>query len=165
VSSITKSSASQTGVAFDPAWKTILECAAIEVFEMMAGVRPELNSASTGAPTGEQTAMVGMAGALCGMTTIRCAKATSARFAALMLGESAASDHSSSGDALGELCNMVAGNFKSKISTLADHCMLSVPTVITGADYAMETSEPTEVVIIPLLFEGLPVWVSLVIHT
>jgi Chemotaxis phosphatase CheX len=78
-----------------------------------------------------------------------------------MLGESAASDHSSSGDTLGELCNMVAGNFKSKISTLADHCMLSVPTVIAGADYAMETSEPTEVVIVPLLFEGLPVWISL----
>lgn len=103
--------------------------------------------------------------ALCGMTTLRCAKETSARFAALMLGESAASDHSSSGDALGELCNMVAGNFKSKISTLANHCMLSVPTVITGADYSMETSEPTEVVLVPLLFEGQPVWVSLVIHT
>jgi chemotaxis protein CheX len=164
VSSLTKT-ASPAAVAFDPSWKTILECAAVEVFEMMAGVRPELNSASTGEPAGETTAMVGMAGVLCGMTTLRCAKATAARFAALMLGEAAASDPSSSGDALGELCNMVAGNFKSKISTLADHCMLSVPTVITGQDYSMETSEPTQGVIVPLLFEGQPLWVSLIIHT
>jgi chemotaxis protein CheX len=159
----TKSS-SPISVAFDASWKTILECAAFEVFEMMVGVRPELNSASTGAPTGEQTAMVGMAGALCGMTTLRCAKATSARFAALMLGGAATSDASSSGDALGELCNMVAGNFKSKISTLADRCLLSVPTVITGGDYSMETSAPTQCIIVPLLFEGQPIWVALIIH-
>jgi len=82
-----------------PSWNAL----AIEVFEMMASVRPELNSASTGEPTGEVTAMVGLAGALCGMTTLRCTKTTAARFAALMLGEAAASDPSSSGDALGEL--------------------------------------------------------------
>lgn len=164
MSSFTKTAAS-TAVAFDPGWKTILECAAIEVFEMMVGVRPELNSASTGEPAGEVTAMVGLAGALCGMNTIRCTKVTAARFAALMLGEAAASESSSSSDALGELCNMVAGNFKSKISNLADHCMLSVPTVITGADYSMETSEPTKDLAVPLLFEGRPLWVSLIIHT
>ena len=163
MSSFTRT-ASPAAVAFDPAWKTILECAAVEVFEMMVGVRPELNAASTGDPAGEVTAMVGMAGALCGMTNIRCAKATATRCAALMLGKAGATDPSASGDALGELCNMVAGNFKSKISTLADHCMLSVPTVITGADYSVESSEPTEVVLVPLLFEGRPVWVSLVIH-
>ena len=165
MSTVTKSSTSQPGVSFDASWKDILECAAIEVFEMMVGVRPELNSASTGEPSGEQTAMVGMAGALCGMTTLRCTKTTSARFANLMLGDAAGSEPSSSGDALGELCNMVAGNFKSKISTLADHCMLSVPTVITGADYSMETSEPTVGIVVPLLFEGHPMWVSLIIHT
>jgi len=165
MSPITKSSAAPAAVAYDPTWKTILECASIEVFEMMVGVRPQLNSASTSEPSGEQTAMVGMAGALCGMTALRCAKATASRFAALMLGEAAAADPSSSGDALGELCNMVAGNFKSKISTLADHCMLSVPTVITGDSYSMDTSSPTECVTVPLLFEGQPLWVSLIIHT
>ena len=29
----------------------------------------------------------------------------------------------------------------------------------------METSAPTEGIIVPLLFEGQPLWVSLVIHT
>jgi chemotaxis protein CheX len=165
VSTVTKSSTPRAGASFDASWKNILECAAIEVFEMMVGVRPELNSANTAEPAGEQTAMVGMAGALCGMTTLRCTKTTSARFATLMLGDAAASEPSPSSDALGELCNMVAGNFKSKISTLADHCMLSVPTVITGADYSMETSEPTVEIVVPLLFEGQPLWVCLIVHT
>src|SRR5438552_684506 len=156
---------SRSVVTFDPAWKTIMECAALEVFELMAGVRPELNPDSEAAPRGQETAMVGMAGALCGMTTIRCARVTSARLAALMLGEDAASNPSAARDAVGELCNMVAGNFKSKISNLSDHCMLSVPTVISGEDYSMETSEPTEGVTVALTFEGEPLWVALIIHT
>ena len=82
-----------------------------------------------------------------------------------MLGEDAASNPSAARDAVGELCNMVAGNFKSKISNLSDHCMLSVPTVISGEDYSLETSEPTEGVTVALTFEGEPLWVALIIHT
>ena len=160
--SSTIKSASQA-VAFDATWKTIMECAALEVFELMAGVRPEL-LATTEEPAGEQTAMVGMAGALCGMTTLRCSRVTGARFASLMLGDDA-SNPSASRDALGELCNMIAGNFKSKISNLADHCMLSVPTVISGESYSLETAEPTEGISVALKFEGQPLWVSLIIHT
>jgi len=164
VSSPTKS-ASPTSVHFSASWKTIMECAAIEVFELMAGVRLDVDAASTETPRGEQTAMVGMAGALCGMTTLRCSQATAAKFASLMLGEDAASNPSSARDAMGELCNMIAGNFKSKISNLADHCMLSVPTIITGEDYSMETAEPTEGITIALKYEGESLCVSLVIHT
>lgn len=60
---------------------------------------------------------------------------------------------------------MIAGNFKSKISNLADHCMLSVPTVITGESYSMETAEPDEGVTVSLMLDGEPLWVSLVIHS
>lgn len=70
----------------DSSWKSILECAALEVFEMMAGVRVELFSPSADEPSGEQTAMVGLGGALCGMLAVRCSKGTSAKLAALMLG-------------------------------------------------------------------------------
>ena len=156
---------SQGVVPFDPNWKTIMECAVLEVFEMMAGARLELDPAPLREPRGEDTAMVGMAGALRGMTTVRCSRATSAKFASLMLGGDAASSPSTARDALGELCNMIAGNFKAKVTSLADHCMLSVPTVITGEDYSMETSEPTEGVTVALTCDGEPVWVSLITHT
>lgn len=156
---------SQGTIPFDASWKALLECAALEVFEMMAGVRPEIISSPSDEPRGEHTAMVGLAGALCGMATLRCSPATSAKFASLMLGEDAASNPSYAKDALGELCNMVVGNFKGKVSTLADHCMLSVPTVITGEDYSMSTGEPTEGITVALTFDGEPIWLSLLIHS
>jgi chemotaxis protein CheX len=156
---------SQAAISFESNWKTILECATLEVFEMMAGVHLELNPAPAEEPHGEQTAMVGMAGALCGMTTLRCSRATAVKFASLMLGGDAATSPSTARDALGELCNMIAGNFKAKISNLADHCLLSVPTVITGGDYSMETAEPTDGVTLALTFDGEPIWVSLIAHS
>jgi hypothetical protein len=54
---------------------------------------------------------------------------------------------------------------KSKISTVADRCLLSVPTVITGGDRSMEISAPTQRIIVPLFFEGQLISVALIIHT
>jgi chemotaxis protein CheX len=146
-------------------WKSILECATLEVFQMMAGAHLQQATSPPEEPTGQHTAMVGMAGALCGMITIRCGDDTASKLASFMLGGDAASTQSTIRDALGELYNMVAGNFKSKISNLADHCMLSVPTVITGEDYVMETAEPSEGFRVALSLEGALIWVSIVIHT
>ncbi|MFY9804286.1 MAG: chemotaxis protein CheX [Candidatus Acidiferrales bacterium] len=108
--------------------------------------------------------MVGLAGALCGMTTVRCSAATAAMLAAHMLGEEATSNPNTVADALGELCNMVAGNFKAKIQLLAASCLLSVPTVITGGDYAMQTPEPTVGCALALCYDGSPIWISLIAH-
>ena len=146
-------------------WKSILECAALEVFQMMAGAQLDKVASPPEAPSGQHTAMVGLAGALCGMLTLRCGDNTASKLASFMLGGDAASNQSTVRDALGELCNMVAGNFKSKINTLADHCMLSVPTVISGEDYVLETAEPSEGFSVVLSLEGALVWVSVVIHT
>lgn len=155
---------SQGTAPLDSHWKSILECAALEVFEMMAGTTLETNPDPAAEPCGEQTAMVGLAGALCGMITLRCSKETSGKLASLMLGGDAASNPSTARDALGELCNMIAGNFKAKVSNLADHCMLSVPTVITGDNYQMDTVEPAEGLGLALIFDGQPLWVSLITH-
>jgi chemotaxis protein CheX len=156
---------SQDVVRMDPSWKTFLECAAQEVFEMMAGVRLELDPSPAEEPKGEHTAMVGMAGALCGMSTLRCSRAASSKFASSMMGEDEPPNSSTTKDALGELCNMIAGNFKAKITNLGDHCMLSVPTVITGEDYSMSTTDPSEGVNVALRFENEQIWVSLIIHS
>lgn len=154
----------ETHVQLDPHWKGILECAAIEVFALMAGTELTQLEEQPDQPHGEQTAMVGLAGALCGMVTIRCKPETAKKLATRMLGEDAKSDQSMVGDALGELCNMVAGNFKSKITSLADRCMLSVPTVIWGEDYVMQMVQPNSGFQLALECEGLPVWFSLAIH-
>ena len=100
--------------------------------------------------------MVGMAGVLCGLTSIRCSGETATRLASFMLDGEAASNPATVGDALGELCNMVAGNFKSKISSLSDRCMLSVPTVIRGEDYSLQPAGPNEGFNLTLAYEGGP---------
>ena len=132
---------------------------------MMAGANLLLRPPSDDPPRGEQTAMVGMAGALCGMTSLQCSTETAARLARLMLDGQAATNRGMIADALGELCNMVAGNFKAKISTLADRCLLSVPTVISGGDYFMHTLPPSECLRVAFDYEGDVIWVLLTIHT
>lgn len=156
----------------DPAWKSVLECATLEVFEMMAATRltpyvppapaQHVQSVARTKKQSGLTAMVGMAGVLCGITTIHCSSDTAIRLASKMAGDEAAKDPNIVNDALGELCNMVAGNFKAKISSLADHCMLSVSTVITGENYALQSAEPSESLNIQLAFEGSQIRVSLI---
>ncbi len=162
--SSTLSHSPKSSVRPDPSWRSIIECATIEVFEMMAGARLEPVPTPTEEPKGARTAMVGLAGALCGMMSIRCSSNSAGQLASLMLGGDAAENNSMIADALGELCNMVAGNFKSKITNLADHCMLSVPTVISGEDYWLQTSSPAEQFQIALTYQGELVWVALTVH-
>jgi chemotaxis protein CheX len=121
--------------------------------------------AQTGAQSKKQsglTAMVGMAGVLYGITTTHCSSDTAIRLASKVAGTEPAKDPIIVNDALGELCNMVAGNFKAKISSLADHCMLSVSTVITRENYALQSAELSESLNIPRAFEGSQIRVCLI---
>ena len=45
-------------------------------------------------------------------------------------------------DGIGEICNMLAGAWKSKVPELAANCGLSVPAVITGRDYKLHVQAP-----------------------
>jgi len=155
----------QCSSVVDSQWQGILESASQEVFQMMAGANLFLRAPSDDSPSGEQTAMVGMAGTLCGMTSVQCSTETAAKLACFMLGGQAATNRGMIADALGELCNMVAGNFKAKIDTLADRCMLSVPTVVSGGDHFMHTLQPSECLRAAFDYEGGVIWVLLTIHT
>jgi CheY-specific phosphatase CheX len=56
-------------------------------------------------------------------------------------------------DAVGEICNIIAGYFKAKIG-LGDKCMLSVPTIIMGQDYRFHSEKRFERLELPLLWDG-----------
>ena len=107
------------------------------------------------------TAMVGLAGQLCGVMSIRCTRKSALLMASKMLGVEPANVGPDMCDAFGEICNMVAGNFKNKIPGLGDSCMLSVPTVITGDDYSMHSPKNSAAVELRLLFDNAPVVISL----
>jgi chemotaxis protein CheX len=109
------------------------------------------------------TAMVGLAGQVCGILSLRCGAKAAGRMASRMLGVDPSRAGPEMWDAVGEICNMVAGSFKNKISGLGDGCLLSVPTVITGGNYSVH-SRVSDNVQTWLSFEGEPLIVSLEVH-
>jgi chemotaxis protein CheX len=144
-------------------WDKHMEDATAEVFEMMVGGPIELMADAGTVAKGDITGMIGLAGALCGVLSIRCTQEAAGKIAYRMLGGSDTSA-SSLRDALGEICNMVAGNLKTKVPGVADSCMLSVPTVVSGEDYELYTMVDGERFQIAMNFEGLPIWITLSIH-
>ena len=142
-------------------WGPILELATREVFNLMLGV--ELTSTSE--PVSEEglniTSMVGLAGSMCGLLSLRCTSNSATQMASKMLGLEPGSIGEAMLDAVGEVCNMVAGNFKNKISGMADGCQLSVPTVITGENYSLRALTNDNTIDVKLLFEGSPLILSI----
>jgi chemotaxis protein CheX len=141
-------------------WSPLLEEAAREVFELM------LSSSLTRSANVKQevpgvTAMVGLAGQLCGLLSIRCGRKTAALMASKMLAMEMSESDDEVFDAFGEVGNMVAGNFKNKVPGLGDSCMLSVPTVVTGTDYSLHSNTVLPAIELHLLFENLPVSIAL----
>ena len=95
-------------------WLPVLELAIEEVFEIMVGSRVKpVPKGETVVSPGGYTAMVGIAGALCGILTVSCDKKTAGEIAKSMLGPEIADSEEQVSDALGEICNMIAGNFES----------------------------------------------------
>ena len=145
-------------------WLPLLELAVREVFEIMLGCKLELQSEPT-LNSGEITAMVGLAGQLCGLLTLRCGTQSAALMAGKMLGMDVKQADGQMWDALGEIANMVAGNFKNKLTGMGDKCMLSVPTVITGSDYSCRSMADTGPLELTFVFEGAPLVVAVEIHS
>lgn len=144
-------------------WLPVLQLSAQEVFGLMLGSTVEVPQESAMEPPTDVTAMVGLAGQVSGILTVRCSTNAAARIASLMLGVGADQAASQMWDAVGELCNMIAGNFKNKLGGVWDGCMLSVPTVITGADYSLHAMADEEICTV-LLFEGEPLMLGLEVH-
>lgn len=145
-------------------WLPVLELAIQEVFEIMLRCQVTTAAQSEPRPKGEFTAIVGLAGALCGVLTICCDAKTASRIAQAMLGDVFESeDHVA--DALGEICNMVTGNFKNKLAGTDERCMLSVPSVITGAEYKFRSLADGYSLETIVLFEESPIVVRLQLHS
>ncbi len=145
-------------------WLPTLQLAMQEVFELMLASPLQVPAEPPSIEGLDITSMVGLAGQLCGILTVRCSAKSAARMASRMLGIDVEKAGPEMWDAVGEICNMVAGNFKNKISGLGDGCMLSVPTVITGADYNLHAMVNDQIQTI-LLFEGEPIALTLEVHS
>jgi chemotaxis protein CheX len=145
-------------------WVSLLDMAAREVFELMLSSQLEVLDTNQEEGPLDTTSMVGLAGELCGVFSIRCSGKAAAMMASKMLGMELDKVGPELNDAVGEVSNMVAGNFKNKISGLAEGCLLSPPTVVTGSDYQLHSLSDTPLEA-RMLFENMPIIISLQIHS
>jgi chemotaxis protein CheX len=146
-------------------WIPLLDLAAREVFELMLVCQLTVPATAEETTPLDVTSMVGLAGQLSGVFTVRCSGKAAAIMTSRMLGVELDSVGPEVLDALGEVCNMVAGNFKNKIAGLAQGCMLSPPTVITGSDYNLHSAAASPSLEVRLLFESMPLVISLQINS
>ena len=120
-----------------------LDSSVDEVFQMMLGVncRRESVAADT-RQSASVAAVVGFGGLLSGACVFRSGQEAALEIAAHLTGMEFAEIDDTVKDAIGEICNMLAGAWKGKVPELAANCGLSVPAVITGSDYDLRVQAP-----------------------
>ena len=119
-----------------------LDACVEEVFRTMLGLQC-LRARDLEAGEKESvTAVVGFGGLLSGACVFSMDRAASLAIAGHMTGMDFEEIDDTVKDAIGEICNMLAGSWKGKVPELAAHCGLSVPAVITGWDYKLHVQAP-----------------------
>jgi len=116
-----------------------------EVFATMLGVSPGNEPEGRCLSLGNAesvTAVVGFGGILTGACVFRCDALGARQIAGHMTGTDFPTVDEVVKDGIGEICNMLAGTWKSKVPDLAANCGLSVPAVITGSDYKLHVQSP-----------------------
>ena len=121
-----------------------LDQAVEEVFSLMLGASVAVvDGGVTMDPASETlTAVIGLAGALSGACTVQARANTAMHMTSRMVGMDVTEVDDGVLDGLGEISNMLAGAWKSKIPPLNADCLLSVPTVVTGTRYTVHRQPP-----------------------
>ncbi len=105
----------------------ILDRSVEEVFQLMLGADCMRDSALPAIEPDAVTAVVGFGGALSGACVFRSSGETAREIAARLAGTTFTVVVDTVKDAVGEICNMLAGAWKGKVPELAARCGLSVP--------------------------------------
>jgi chemotaxis protein CheX len=116
----------------------ILDASVEDVLGTMLGVPVTVvdeTVAASSVPPITLTAVIGLAGALSGAYTVLVAAPGAIKMTSCLMGMEVDTLEESVYDGLGEVTNMLAGAWKSRIASLNSACLLSVPTIVTGTQY------------------------------
>jgi chemotaxis protein CheX len=141
-----------------------LDNATREVFEVMVGTSLGASEEATLPRVADYAAMIGLAGDLCGVLSFRCSLDSAVQITGRLLGTDERASEECIRDALGETCNMIAGSFKAQLSDIAEQCMLSVPTVVSGNDYQLYALVDGLRIQVAKNFEGSLIWMTVDLH-
>jgi len=95
------------------------------------------------------TSMVGLAGSYSGILAVHAPKSLALRITSNMLGMEVSEIDEDVNDAMGEIANMIGGDVKHIFSPKGADINLSIPTVIYGSDYVLESMSSAESLVIP----------------
>ncbi len=95
------------------------------------------------------TGMVGFAGTYSGVISIHCPVSLALKITSSMLGMECDEVNEDLNDAIGEIANMLGGSVKQVLSKGGLDVKLSIPTVISGEDYTVNSLSDIDCVVIP----------------
>lgn len=141
-----------------------LDDAVEEVFTMMLGavVSPCDSAVEPSNSPVTLTSVIGLAGTLSGAFTIVMNEDAAKRIASTMLGIEIAEVEGDTCDAVGEITNILAGTWKSKIPEFHAGCLLSVPTVVKGTQYDVHRRATNFHLARSYIFDGSPLTIHIV---
>jgi len=99
------------------------------------------------------TGMVGFAGTYSGVISIHCPVALALKITSNMLGLDCDEVNEDLNDAIGEIANMLGGSVKQVLSKGGMDVKLSIPTVISGEDYTVNSLSDNDCVVVPFTVE------------
>lgn len=95
------------------------------------------------------TGMVGFAGIYSGVISVHCPVDLALKITSSMLGVECDEENEDLNDAIGEIANMLGGGVKQVLSKGGQDVKLSIPTVISGEDYTVNSLSEIDCVVIP----------------
>src|ERR1700685_4846796 len=117
-------------------WQAVLCETTIEVFSTMVGATVVVPKETSLPNSAQMTGVIGIAGQIRAIFSLRCSQKCAIDIASKMLGISPGDPgaEKAASDAVGEVCNVVAGYFQAKIG-LGDKGSLS--TLLLGKSYTV----------------------------
>jgi len=119
-----------------------LDLSVEEVFHMMLGAACVSLEERPAQEAETITAVVGFGGLLSGACVFRSGSSAALGIAARLTGMEFVEIDDTVKDAIGEVCNMLAGAWKGRVPDLSANCGLSIPAVITGSNYHIHVQAP-----------------------
>jgi chemotaxis protein CheX len=99
------------------------------------------------------TGMVGFAGTYSGVISIHCPVTLALKITSSMLGMECDEVNDDLNDAIGEIANMLGGGVKQVLSKGGLDVKLSIPTVISGEEYTVNSLSDIDCVVIPFIVD------------
>ena len=126
-------------------------CSVQNVMQTMCGVevqvgKPFLKIGND--PRADISGIIGFSGDATGSIVLELHYDVASKLASAFAGIEITPEHEDFADAIGELCNMVAGNAKKEFGEEFD-ISISLPNVITGKDHALAVTRSTQQIVIP----------------